>query len=450
MNNSQSTLTFPAVSGKPVTAAFDGGDITSDAGLLLVSEADRRLSITEAMVSSMEDRRQPGKVQHALEELVRARVYAVVQGYSDCNDIDSLRSDPALKLGCGMLPSEKDLASQPTLSRFENAVSARDLKRAATAVAREMLKQVPVDTRVVTLEVDATDDPCHGQQQLELFNGYYREHCYVPLLVHLAESDGRRHLLLTLLRAGNASSGKGLNGLMREAIRLVRERLGNRVVILVRADSGFGTGRFIDFLCEQKVHFVLGLPSNSILTGLAERAHIRAAVGYKFRGEGYRVFDEFLYGARKGWAQRHRVVVKVEMTQGAFNPRYVVSSLKEGDPEEIYEFYCARGEQENRIKEFKIDMDSGRTSCSRFTANRFRLLIHTAAYAVMNGMRKLLSGTIWERSQMGVLRLRLLKVGARVIESSRRVCFHLPSSYPNKKDWEQLMSRLQAIAPGIT
>lgn len=450
MNNSQTTLAFPAVSGKTVIAAFDGGDITSDAGLLLVSEADRRLGITEAMVSSMEDRRQPGKVQHTLEELVRSRVYAVVQGYSDCNDIDSLRSDPALKLGCGMLPSEKDLASQPTLSRFENAVSARDLKRAVTAVAREVLKQVPVDTRLVTLEVDATDDPCHGQQQLELFNGYYREHCYVPLLVHLVDGDGRRHLLLTLLRAGNASSGKGLNGLMREAIRLVRERLGKRVIILVRADSGFGTGRFIDFLCEQKVQFVLGLPSNSVLTRLAERAHIKAAVGYKFKGEGYRVFDEFPYRARRNWAREHRVVVKVEITQRTFNPRYVVSSLREGDPEEIYEFYCARGEQENRIKEFKIDMDSGRTSCSRFTANRFRLLIHTAAYALMNGMRKLLSGTIWERSQMGVLRLRLLKVGARVIESARRVCFHLPTSYPNKKDWEQLMSRLQAMPQRVT
>ena len=194
MNVSPTCLPFPAVSGKSITVAFDGGDITSDAGLLLLSETDRRFGITEAMVSSMEDHRQPGKVQHSLEEMVRTRVYAVAQGYSDCNDIDRLRADPSLKLSCSVLPSGKELASQPTLSRFENAVSARDLKRIASALARQVLEMVPADTPLVTLEVDATDDPCHGQQQLELFNGYYREHCFVPLLVHLVETDGRRHL----------------------------------------------------------------------------------------------------------------------------------------------------------------------------------------------------------------------------------------------------------------
>jgi Transposase DDE domain group 1 len=239
-------------------------------------------------------------------------------------------------------------------------------------------------------------------------------------------------------------------GTMREVIRLVRERLGTKVLILVRADSGFGTGRFIDFLFKERVEFVLGLPSNAALTRLAERAFLRAAVGYKFKGEGFRVFHEFSYSARKNWSESHRVVVKVEMTQGTFNPRYVVTSLKEGDPEEIYECYCARGEQENRIKEFKLDIDSGRTSCSRFTANRFRLLIHTAAYALMNGMRKLLAGTSWQKAQIGMLRLRLLKVGARVVESARRVWVHLPTAYPNQKDWEYLVSKLQAMSLPMT
>ena len=443
MKSSQSLLQFPAVCGKEVVASFDGGDITSDAGLLLLGEADRQMGITEALVSAMEDRRQAGKVRHRLEEMLQTRVYGVAQGYSDCNDMDRLRYDPAFKVSCGMVSGEEALASQPTLSRFENSVSAGELKQMATALARKVLEQVPATTRVVTLEVDATDDPCHGQQQLRLFNGYYGEHCYVPLLVHLVEPGGRRHLLYALLRPGNASSGKGLPGMMRAAIRLVRERLGKKVGVLVRADSGFGTGKFIDFLSSQRVDFVLGLPSNAILTGLAVPAHLRAAVGYKFEGEGYRVFDEFQYAAKKGWAQRRRVIVKVEMTQAAFNPRYVVTSLREGDPEEIYEFYCARGEQENRIKEFKLDMDSGRTSCSRFTANRFRLLIHAAAYALMNGMRGALAGTAWERSQMAEIRLRLLKVGARVVQSSRKVWFHLPTAYPNQKDWEHLIRRLR-------
>lgn len=441
MTSLQMTLDFPAVSNKEVVVSFDGGDVTSDAGLLLLREVDRCLGITMALCSSIEDRRQPGKVEHPIEEMVRARVYGVAQGYSDCNDMNTLRYDPALKISCGRLPQEDPLASQPTLSRFENAVNAREIKQARVALARQVLQQVPKDLPAVVLEVDATDDPCHGDQQLQLFNGYYGEHCYVPLLVHLVEPNGRRHLLWTLLRPGNTSSGKGLAGSMREVIRLVREHLGKQVAIMVRADSGFGNARFIEFLESQRVSFVLGLPSNAALTRLAVPTHLQAAAGYWFYRDGYRVFGQFEYAA-KVWRRQQRVIVKVEMTQGSFNPRYVVTNLREGEPEEIYSFYSARGEQENRIKEFKLDMDSGRTSCSKFQANQFRMLIHTAAYALMNGMRALLKGTAWQRAQMGTLRLRLLKVGARVVESVRRVWLHLPTSYPQHKDWQHLVQQL--------
>src|SRR5579872_5432502 len=239
---------------------------------------------------------------------------------------------------------------------------------------------------------------------------------------------------------GNASSGKGLAGTMREAIKLVRERLGKQVSIIVRADSGFGNARFIEFLQSQRVSFVLGLPSNEALTRLAVPSHLQAAAGYWFYRDGYRVFGEFQYKA-KVWHHHQRVIVKVEITQGSFNPRYVVTDLT-GEPEEIYAFYSARGEQENRIKEFKLDMDSGRTSCCSFQANQFRLLIHTAAYALMNGIRGLLKGTAWQKAQMATLRMRLLKVGARVVESVRRVWLHLPTSYPNQRDWQHLWQKL--------
>jgi hypothetical protein len=448
MNSSQTRLEFPAVSGKEVIACFDGGDLTSDGGLLLLKEADRKFGITDALVSEAGDQRQQGKVKHALAEMIRARVYGVALGYSDCNDMDFLRHDPALKVSCGRTPSGEALASQPTYSRMENAISARDLKQMFLSVGRVVLEQVPADTEEVILEVDATDDPCHGQQQLQLFNGYYDKHCYVPLLVHLVEPSGRRHLLFALLRPGNASSGKGLFGTMREAIRLVRERLGKKVRIVVRADSGFGSGKFMDFLTSQKVDFVLGLPKNVTLSEKAIPAHMRAAVAYRFKGNGYRVFDEFRYIAKKNWTVERRVVVKVEITQGELNPRYVVTSLEGGSAQDIYGFYCARGEQENRIKEFKLDMDSGRTSCSRFDANRFRLLTHTAAYALLNGVRGLLSETEWKNTQMGILRLRLLKVGARVVESARKVWFHLPTSYPNQREWEYLFEKLRLVTPG--
>ncbi|MGH7869303.1 MAG: IS1380 family transposase, partial [Candidatus Dormibacteraceae bacterium] len=332
MRDSQLTLDLPAVSGKEVAVRFDGGDLTSDAGLVLLREADRRLGITEALVSCIEDCRQQAKVEHPVEEMVRARVYGIAQGYSDCNDMNTLRHDAAFKVSCETLPSESPLASQSTLSRFENAMTARDLKRARVDLARAVLRQVPANTKVMILEVDATDDPCHGQQQLELFNGYYREHCYVPLLFHVVEPGSRRHLLWSLLRPGNASSGKGLPGTMREILRLIRERLGTKVRILVRADSGFGNGKILELLNSEQVDFVLGLPSNAALTKLAVQAHLRAAVGYKFHGEGYRVFETFEYAA-KPWSKKHRVVVKVEMTQHAFNPRYVVTSLPGGSAE---------------------------------------------------------------------------------------------------------------------
>lgn len=443
----QLTLDLPAVCGKDVVARFDGGDVTSDAGLLLLRETDRQTGITDALISSIEDRRQPGKVAHSVEELVRARVYGVAQGYSDCNDFETLRHDPALKVTCDSLPEDAPLASQSTLCRFENAVRARDNKRARIALARQILTQVPRDIPVVVLEIDATDDPCHGQQQLELFNGYYREHCYVPLLVHLVEPSGRRHLLWSLLRPGNASSGKGLVGTVRQVIALVREHVGKRTPILVRADSGFGNARFMEFLQAQRVHFVLGLASNRKLTELAVPTHVLAATGYWFYGNGHRVYGEFKYAAQS-WSRQHRVVVKVEITQEAFNPRYVVTNIQEGDPQELYACYCARGEQENRIKELKLDLDSGRTSCHRFEANQFRLLLHTAAYALLNALRGLLPGQQWRKAQLGTLRWRLLKVGARVVESVRKVWFHLPTSYPHRQIWEHLIGRLRPEVTG--
>jgi hypothetical protein len=444
MSSLQIPLDFPAVHGKDVVAQFDGGDVTSDAGVLLLRELDDRLGLTQAIAGNIKDKRQQSKVVHPLEEMIRTRLYAIAQGYPDCNDMDTLRFDPGLLVSCGVLPSERALPSQPTLFRFDNMPTAKELRNMRVDLARAIMQDVPEETRRVIIEVDGTDTACHGTQQLSLFNGYYKKHCYVPVLVHLVEPDGRRRLLMVVLRPGNAGSAKGVTGILREVLKLVRERLGNRVQILVRADSGFGNARVIDFLTGAKVLFVLGLPSNDVVTRLAERAHLRAATQYWFYGNGLRVFDSFKYAA-KTWGREHRVVVKVEITQGELNPRYVVTNIRLLQPETIYDFYCQRGDQENGIKEFKLDLAGDTTSCHRFLANQFRMFLHTAAHALTDGLRGLLKGTPWEKLQIGTLRLRLLKVAARVAETHRKVWFHLPSSYPHRAYWHHVMEQIRAL-----
>lgn len=444
MSSLQIALDFPAVHGKDVVAQFDGGDVTSDAGLLLLKEVDDRLGLTRAIFEGIEDKRQQSKVVHPLEEMIRARVYAICQGYPDCNDMDALRFDPGLLVSCGVLPSRRALPSQPTLSRLDNMPTAKELRQMRVDLTRAILRDVPKETRGVIIEIDGTDSACHGAQELALFNGYYDKRCYVPLLVHLVEPSGRRRLLMVVLRPGRAGAAKGATGILREAFKLVRERLGKRVEIVVRADSGFGSAKVINFLVSEKVYFVLGLPANNVVTGLAERVHMRAAVQYWFKGNGLRVFDSFQYAA-KTWGQEHRVVVKVEITQGELNPRYVVTNMKHLTPQAIYEFYCERGDQENGIKEFKLDLAGDTTSCHDYLANQFRVFLHTAAYALMEGTRGLLAGTDWSKLQAGTLRLRLFKVSARVVESHRKIWFHLPTSYPYQAYWQHIVKKLRGL-----
>ena len=364
MKNTCLELVFPAVVGKEVCARWDGGDITSDAGVLLVSLADRRLGLTEAMADCINDTRQQSKVEHSTVEITRERVYAICQGYEDANDLDVLGCDPALKTACTRLPNAgADLASQPTISRFENMACAKDQVRMAKRMAQRVISRLGLGTRRVILDVDPTDAPCHGQQEFEFFNGHYGEHCYLPLHVHITGDDGRQRILGSLLRPGNSSATRGLRGVLRIAVRLLRKRVPNARIIL-RADSAFGVCAVLE-MCDE-----LGID------------------------------------------------------------------------EDVYEFYCAGGEQENRIKEMKLDLSSGRTSCCRFLANQFRLLMHTAACMLMCVLQDALAGTRWAKAQIGTLRARLLKVGARIAETTRKIWFHLPSSFPEQDAWRRMYAAL--------
>jgi hypothetical protein len=369
-----------------------------------------------------------------VSDLLRERIYAIAQGYEDANDLDRLKADPALKLACGRLPqSGQALASQPTLSRQENAVTVRDLRAMSVQLARRVIAQLPADTTTVTLDVDATVDPCHGQQQLECFNGFYDAHCYLPLMLYVTGADGRQWLLGAVLRPGTTKT-HGLGTMLKWAVRLLRERF-PAVQILLRGDSGFGNVTVLRWCHALQIGYRLCLPPNAVLQEKSIPVQLDAALlaTYPHAGEDGQEFGEFRYQARS-WSRDERVIVKAEVTQGKMNPRFVVTSATEA-PETEYRMYCARGDRENRIKEFKCDLASGRTSCHRFLANQYRLLIILV-------IQTALQGTAWATTQAGTLRSRLLKIGARFVETCRKVRVLLPTSCPVQDIWTHLHQRL--------
>jgi hypothetical protein len=442
MDSSPLALDFPAVAKREVIACFDGGDITSDAGLLLLAEADRRLGLIDAIAQAIGDRRRPDRVRHKLKTLLAERVFAVAQGYPDANDLDTMRRDPALLVACEKRPTAKGaLASQPTISRLENAVGIKDLYRIGVALATQVVASLPDDTTHVILDLDGTDDECHGQQELALYDGHYGCVCYVPLHLHVTDEDGREHLLTSLLRTGNARSTKGMIGIVKRAVKLLRARFDD-LDITVRGDCAHGFGAMTNWCDANRVGYVLGhqgrepVHRDSCLTRLA------AAYLYMTEGICSPFYGETTHKG-EGWHQARRIIYKVEANPKSVDCRYVVTSRKTESPEEVYTFYKGRGDQENRIKEMKLDLNSGRTSCHRFIANQFRLLIHTAACQLIVALQRAVSGTQYAAAQAGTLRLRLLKVGARVVESCRKIWLHLPTAFPDRYVWKEIICRLR-------
>jgi len=444
MDNTAIDLIFPAVVGRDVVSRNDGGDITSDAGLLLVSLADKKLGLTQSMASAITDNRDQDKVVHGIIEMVRSRIYAICADYEDANDLDTLRHDPALKVACNRLPNTGDtLASQPTISRFENMPGAKEQVRMAESMAQRVISRLPDETSRIIIDVDPTVDPAHGQQQLELFNAHYGCHCFLPVMIHITGDDRVQRIIASVLRPGNSSATKGLKSILRTVVRLLRERLPN-VRIILRADSAFGVCDVLNFCEDMGIDYILGMKANKPLHRLSTHVQMDVALKYKWEGNGAREYGSVSYKAGS-WRDARRVVVKAEITQGDLNPRFVVTNLENLSDDQAYEFYCARGEQENRIKEMKLDLNSGRTSCHRFLANQFRLLLHTAACILMGVLQESLAGTRFAKAQIGTLRTRLLKVGARVVETARKIWFHLPSSFPAHDLWRRMYAALVSI-----
>jgi len=435
-------IEFGILGGKQLTGDFEGGDIASDGGAILLAEADRKLGLTAKLAACLRDDREPAKVQHSLAEMIAQRVYQIACGYEDCNDADDLRRDPVLKTAVGRLPqTDPDLASQPTLSRLENSVGAGELYRMSEAFIDLFIAGRDKSPRRVVLDIDATDDETHGQQQLTFFQGYYDHRCYLPLIVTAQVDGGPDELLATVLRPGNASAGRGAVALIKRIVERLRAAWPG-VRIVLRADGGFAKPEVYDWCEAAGVRYLIGLPINSRLREFAEPHLDAARVEHEATGEKVRRLHEVNYAAG-GWPHERRVLIKAEVTDQGDNPRFVVTDLR-GEPLALYDFYSGRGEPENRIKELKCDLAIDRTSCHRFLANQFRVLLHAAAFVLLSFIRRCLAGTELATAQVRTLQRKLLKLGVRVRETARRVWLQFASSCPVRWLWPRVLARIRA------
>lgn len=407
---------------------------------MLLRQLDDRLGLTARLVALLGDDRDAARIHHSRHEQLRQRVYQICMGYEDCNDGDWLRHDPSFRLACDA--EDHALSSQPTLSRFENAITGRELNRLCRDYEQRYVDDLASTTDLVVLDIDSTDDPTHGDQQLSFFHGFYDQHMFHPLLVFDALSG---QLITALLRPGRAHAAKGAITILTRLVRAIRRRCPH-ASILVRGDSAFAMPRLLDRL-EQlddefgDVEYVIGVAKNSRLLAFAKP--LRTSVEEEFAdGRPFVRRFTWLSYASKSWPSERHVICKVEHSSRGENPRFVVTTLDEFSPGLIYDVaYCARGQAENFIKDFKSALQADRLSCHRFVANAFRLLLHAIAYRLMHALRVTVAQVAPEvtyvstdrvrlaTAQMDTLRLRLLKVAAHITSSVRRVLIRLPRAF---------------------
>jgi hypothetical protein len=440
MTQCTTQLTFPWSKKQTLTVDFEGGEITSDAGLLLIRQADKSIGLTERLTGCIVDRRDTRYSEHDMETLLRQRVYQIVAGYEDCNDGNLLRKDPALKAACDRLLSERDLASQPTLSRLENSITREDLYRMAEGFVDLYIhrnrKRRP---KRIILDMDGTDDPTYGNQQLTFFHGYYDQYMYHPLVIYDADTG---ELITAALRAGNRHASYGVLSILKRIVPKLKEAF-PCTEIIIRGDAGFAIPAIYEYCEEEGLGYVIGLIRNDNLERMIESLLKTAHEQYLVTEQKQRLFAEGLYQANS-WTRQRRVIMKAEWLQQGPNSRFVVTNLQM-ETQQVYEFYTERGGTcEVRIDEFKNGLNADRLSCHRFLANQFRLFLHMAAYWLVLRLREALAKTEFSSMQIQQLRLRLLKIGGQVIQTARRLWFRLASGYPWKNIFELAHQRLIA------
>ena len=452
-STSQSVL-FPDLFPKPLRAQFDEQHGSSDGGAILLKGCDVTLGLSGRLAACLSDRRQEGKIEHTIRDLLRQRIFGIACGYADGNDAARVGNDPIHKL---LLDRDAItgamLASQPTLSRFENAARRADLYRLGEALAESVIerhrRRLGRRCRHITIDLDPTDDPTHGAQQLSFFNGHYDSWCYLPVAGFVTfNHEPEQYLLACVLRPGNAPAMLGAIGILRRLLQRLRGAF-PRARVLVRLDGGFACGELFDFLEGEGCDYVVAMAKNKRLARRAARLMGTARRLSQRRGKTAHVYGQTHYAARR-WKRQRRVIIKAEVVrhpgrEPKMNPRFVVTNLR-GSPRRLYaKVYCARGEIENRLKELHHGLEIDRTSCPRFLANQFRVLLTAAAYVLMQELRRRAGGTTLARAQVSTLRERLLKLGVRIERSVRRIVVHLPRTCGWQHEWRHIALSLGAV-----
>jgi hypothetical protein len=431
------------VQGKAVVARFDGGRLSSEGGLLVLREVERRLGLADRLAACLKDPRAPEKVVHRLAQIIRFRMLMIAAGYEDGNDAATLRRDPMFKLALDRLPSDEELCSQSTISRLENLPDRRALLRLGRALIEQYgasFRRVP---KRIILDIDDTFDRVHGGQQLRLFNAFHDDYGFQPIVVF----DGEGRFVTALLRPGKRPGGHEIRAFLRRLVGAIRAHW-PKVEILLRADSHYACPEVFDWCRENRVDWVLGLAPNVALrrhVEALEKATAERVKAVPDRGK-LRRFTQF-YDAAQSWRRVERIIARVEVGPEGSDTRFIVTNLEGGRAKHLYErLYCARGQAENHIKAWKNHLAADRTSCHEAEANQFRLFLHAGAYWLLWSMRRVMpKGSAWRVMQFDTLRLRLVKLAARVVELKTQIKIHLPSSAPDQAIFAMLLDRLPRL-----
>lgn len=441
-----SDLLFAPVNGKKVSARFDDPQVSSDGGALFLREVDGQIGLSERLATAIADGRRQSHVDHTLVDLLRQRAYQISCGYEDANDCDALRNDPAIKTAVGRDPvGDGALGSQPTMTRLENAVTVRDLLQLGYAFVDQFIASYEQPSRMIVLDMDPTADAVHGQQQLALFNAYEDEYCFMPFHVYEGQSG---KLIASVLRSGKTPTAKEIISVLKRILRRVRT-VWPEVKITFRGDSHHTKPEVMQWLEAHGVEFITGLSRNRRLNALFAPT-IRAAEK-KYReqrqiGRPVRFYASGYYAAAS-WNKPQRVVCRVQVSAQGTDTRYVVTTFQKAGAKYLYDVvYCGRGRMELMIKDHKVALKSDRTSCHRKEANQFRLFLHSAAYVLMHTLRdNLLKGSELAHAQFDTIRLRLLKIGARLEAGRTFLRFHFPAACPAQHILVRASSILTAL-----
>ena len=432
------------VCGKKVVARFDGGELSSDGGVVVLREVEQRLRVADRIAACIVDPRAPGQITHSLADIIGFRLLMIAAGYEDGNDADTLRSDPMFKMALELTPSDRALCSQPTISRLENLPDARALLRMGGAMVDlycESFRQVP---KRIVLDIDDTFDAVHGGQQLRLFNAHHDEYGFQPIVVF----DGEGRFITAVLRPAKRPGGKEIKAFLRRLLRAIRANWPDTEIVL-RADSHYCCPEVLDFCRAERLDYILGVAPTTTLRKhvVALEASTKARYEAAPKDGKARRYKEFYDGAAS-WSRVERIIARVEAGADGPDTRFVVTNLKQRNARRLYENdYCRRGQAENHIKSWKTHLAADRTSCTRATANQLRLFLHAGAYWLMWGLRQSMpKRSMWRVAQFDTLRLRLIKIAARVVEMKTMIRVHLPSSCPVQRILNYALGRIPRLA----